>query len=194
MTQVGKFIKVEVRSGDVTVDEPKKRAVCLGVSVSIFYWQRLVSRQSIHYLGQVFLGSRISCLLFLIWQRVCCHDTCHLGPAWSNPVSWGVLPGQASDLPVAGHELLFFFSKILFLFIYLWETQREAKLPHSDHLTNICSSVQWFLVKQHQWSHLPQQLRVVATMMCGSWTDQICTLQIKVVTNQWQFWVLIFMQ
>lgn len=43
---------------------------------------------------------------FLIWSGVSGHATSHLGPVWFDPASCGVLPGQALDFPVAGHDFL----------------------------------------------------------------------------------------
>lgn len=85
----------------------QERAVGLRVWVSIFYWQVLTRGQSIHYLGEGFLGSRISGLFFLIWPGVGCWGTCHLRPVWLDLASCGVRSGHASDLPIAGHNLLF---------------------------------------------------------------------------------------
>lgn len=64
--------------------------------VSTLYWTR---DWKSHYLGHGFPGSRVSCLFFLIWSEVSCHDTRHLGSTWFDPAPCGVLPGQDSDFP-----------------------------------------------------------------------------------------------
>lgn len=94
-----KHTQWDVRAGQ---GQERDRAVSLG-PVSSFCRQSLTRGKNAHYLRWGFLGSRVLHFFFLIWSGVFGH-LCQ--PSWNSPVlsgflwlCFGVLPGQASDLP-----------------------------------------------------------------------------------------------
>ena len=122
---------------------------------------------NIHCLQWGFLGSRVSCFFFLIWSRVSCHGTRHLGPVWFDLVSrCFVFAGCQDSLltsPIASHVFLFADLQVSWQWairggVYSedrWADQDPSK-PSSHH-PGTPHAPQPYLTASHLLTHLEYQ-------------------------------------